>query len=158
MITILILAFTSFSLYLSWKDHKTTHVTLLDLLVLAGLGTLIGVQTPFHQTSLVEHLIGAGLALVVTLAVRWFGQAWTQREAFGEADVWVATIGGFVIGMQWLPVWLGASTAIGLVFYVFLSREDEDGQKILPFLPTMFITLLTITWARWWSLLPSTWF
>jgi prepilin signal peptidase PulO-like enzyme (type II secretory pathway) len=158
MITLLMLTFSSFALYLSWKDHKTTEVTLLDLLVLAGLGGLIAIQTPFHHTSLTEHLIGAGLALVVTWGVRWFGQAWTKREAFGEADVWVATTGGALIGMQWLPVWLGASTAAGLFFYLFLSREEEDGHKILPFLPTMLATLLIIAWARWWSLLPPTWF
>lgn len=157
MIILPLFVFTIFGLYLSWKDHKTTEVSLLDLLIMAALGVAIALQTPFHFTSLSEHLLGGALALFVTGMVRWVGQAWTKREAFGEADVWIATTGGFLIGLQWLPIWLGFSAGLGFLFYFFLSKKDEDGHPILPFLPTLIVTLLVIAWARWFSFLPPTW-
>jgi prepilin signal peptidase PulO-like enzyme (type II secretory pathway) len=149
--------FTALSLYLAWTDWKTTYVSYLGLMALTGIALVFAFLHPLSYTPVIEHLFGGALGAFTGLSLRFFLGRVTEREAFGEADVWILTAGGLLIGLQWVALWFGGAAILGIVLFGLMSRtdtqENDTSKSIIPFLPLLIFTLLPLIWLRYFDIL-----
>ena len=144
-------------LFLAIQDWKTTYVSFPGLILLTLLTALTVFYPPF-DTPAIEHALGALVASTSGFITQKIMNKIIGKPAFGEADIWMLTAGGFLIGLQWVPFMFGLTSLLGIIVYPLLKRQDVEGKSgpILALLPILALVILLIAWARYFNILPQT--
>ena len=112
------------------ESHDVYNNTLVIFAVLALL--LTGYRIAFHHFNVWNHLAGTVLGFAFFLSVALIGKLLLKRDALGSGDIYIAGIGGLLLGTIPLLLSIFLSTFLGSVIELckIKCRKAESGQEI----------------------------
>ncbi len=113
-----------------YEGHDVYNSTLILFAVLAIL--LAGYRIVFCQSEIWEHLGGMTLGFAFFLSVALLGKMVLKRDALGSGDVYIAGIGGLLLGMLQFLLAILISTFLGSVIELWKIKvgKTERSQEI----------------------------
>jgi prepilin signal peptidase PulO-like enzyme (type II secretory pathway) len=156
---LVLLCLAALGVSMAVEDHRTTRVALWKLLAFTAVAVLWAAGTGGLAQDRTTAFAGLVVGGATGALIGWALGAHLGRDALGGADSWILAAGGAVLGLQWVGPWLALATVAGLTAFAFLAKPDPEHpgtRRVLPFVPTLLITLLALALGRALGLLPTT--
>lgn len=143
---------TILGLIIMIQDWRSLEISAWHIYLFFGLSLGLGALAPLPGLTTGAHMLAAGLAFALPMAIRIYFKAVRKIDGLGEADVWLFAAGGAMIGPYLLGPWIFLTCFAGAILLLLPQSvatgrahpDDPDAGAALPLTPLIIATSLAL--------------
>ena len=130
------------------QDYRTLHISAPLIYVFTVLSLLLTFLSPLPGLSFGAHCVGGAIAGVLAGGIRQYYLKFRKIDGLGEADVWILTCSGVLLGPMIFGFWLIVASIIGILLITLFAavsgrdeHPDDEKKSVLPLTPTLLVSI-----------------